>query len=86
MENAAANGVEIEARLTDALADDLPTTDAALANASYSAVPQLAGRIGARLFVTSGYFAIGRPEPPGFRHRERRELDGWAADLFERTQ
>jgi ribosomal protein L11 methyltransferase len=86
VENAAANGVEIDARLADALVDDLPATDAALANASYSAVPQLAGRIGARLFVTSGYFAIGRPEPLGFRHRERRERDGWAADLFERTE
>jgi ribosomal protein L11 methyltransferase len=84
--NASANSVEVDVRLADALVDDLPSADAVLANASFSAVPRLAERIDARFFVTSGYFAIGRPEPPGFRHRERRERDGWAADLFERTQ
>jgi ribosomal protein L11 methyltransferase len=85
-ENGAANGVEIDVRLVDALADELPAADVALANASFAAVPQLARRLDVRLFVTSGYFAIGRPDPPGFRHRERRERDGWAADLFERSQ
>jgi len=85
-ENAAANGVEIDVRLADALADELPAADAALANASFAAAHQLASRLHVRFFVTSGYFALGRPEPPGFRHRERRERDGWAADLFERSQ
>lgn len=85
-ENAAANDVEIDVRLADALADDLPAADAAVANASFAAVPQLAGRIDVTFFITSGYFAIGRPDPPEFRHRERRERDGWAADLFERSQ
>lgn len=85
-ENAEANGVAIDVRLADAFADELPAADAALANASFAAVPQLALRLDIRRFVTSGYFAIGRPEPLGFRHRERRERDGWAADLFERNQ
>ena len=85
-ENAEANGVEIDVRLADALADELPAADAALANASFAAAHQLASRLHVRFFVTSGYFALGRPEPPGFRHRERRERDGWAADLFERSQ
>jgi ribosomal protein L11 methyltransferase len=85
-ENAEVNRVEVDVRLADVLADELPAADAALANASLAAVPRLAERIDVRFFVTSGYFAIGRPEPPGFRHRERRERDGWAADLFERSQ
>jgi ribosomal protein L11 methyltransferase len=85
-ENAAANGVELEVRLADALADELPAADAALANASFAAVTQLARRLDAHRLVTSGYFAIGRPEAPGFVHRDRRERDGWAADLFERSQ
>jgi ribosomal protein L11 methyltransferase len=85
-ENAAANGVEVELRLADALADELPAVDIALANASFAAVAQLARRVDMRLLVASGYFAIGRPEPPGFRHRDRREREGWAADLFERSQ
>jgi ribosomal protein L11 methyltransferase len=85
-ENAAANGVEVDARLADALADDLPAADAMLANASFAAVPMLAARVDARRLVTSGYFAIGHPEAPGYRHRERRERDGWAADLFERSE
>lgn len=84
--NVAANGVEVEARLADAFADDLPPADAVLANASFAAVPRLAERIDARFFVASGYFAIGRPEPPGYRHVQRREREGWAADLFERSQ
>jgi ribosomal protein L11 methyltransferase len=85
-ENAAANAVVVDVRLADAFADELPAADVALANASFAAVPKLARRIDARLLVTSGYFAIGRPEPPRFRHRERRELEGWAADLYERSE
>jgi ribosomal protein L11 methyltransferase len=85
-ENASANGVTVEVRLADALSDELPPADAALANASFAAVAQLAGRVDVRYFVTSGYFAIGRPELPGFRRCGRREREGWAADLFERSQ
>jgi ribosomal protein L11 methyltransferase len=84
--NAARNGVDVDVLLADAFTDALPSADAAVANASFAAVPQLARRIDSRIFVASGYFVIGRPHAPGFRHRERRERDGWAADLFERTQ
>jgi ribosomal protein L11 methyltransferase len=85
-ENAARNGVDLDVRLADVLCDELPAADAVLANASFAAVPRLAERIDARYLVASGYFAIGEPAAPGFRRRERRERDGWAADLFERTQ
>jgi ribosomal protein L11 methyltransferase len=84
--NAKANGVDVDVRLGDVLVDKLPPSDIALANASLAAAAQLARRLDVNLFVTSGYFATTQPELDGFRHRERRARDGWAADLFERTQ
>jgi len=84
--NAETNGVELDLRLADALADELPAADAALANGSYAAAIELAPRLESRRFVASGYFAIALPELTGFRHRERRVREGWAADLFERTE
>ena len=86
VQNADATGVDVDVRLADALADELPSAAAALANSSFAAVPQVARRLDARRLVTSGYFAIARPEPVGYHHVERRERDGWAADLFERSQ
>ena len=84
--NAEANGVEVDVRLADVLVDELPSADIALANASFSGVTRLATRLDARAFVTSGYFATTQPELSRFRHRDRRVRDGWAADLFERSQ
>jgi ribosomal protein L11 methyltransferase len=85
-ENAKANAVRVEVRLVDALTDPLPAAGTTLANASFAAVGRLAPRLESRYLVTSGYFATARPAPSGFRRRDRRESDGWAADLFERTQ
>ena len=36
--------------------------------------------------ITAGYLARELPELYPFRHVARRELDGWAADLFERDR
>ena len=85
-DNAVVNSVDVDVRFTDALRDPLPRADISLANASFSAAGQLAQRLESRVFVTSGYFATARPELSGFAHRDRRERDGWAADLFERTE
>jgi hypothetical protein len=38
----------------------------------------------ARHAVTSGYLVSEQPMLDGYRIRERRERDGWAADLYER--
>ena len=84
--NAEANEVDVDARLCDAFADPLPRADVALANTSFAAVGELAPRLDARLFVSSGYLAISWPAPSGYVHRERLEAEGWAADLFERTE
>ena len=80
--NAAANGVGIEARRADALADDLPLTDVVLANVQLDVVERLLPRLRAPLAVTSGYLDRDRPAVDGWEPVDRREADGWAADLL----
>jgi len=80
--NARANGVEVEAHRADALADDLPATDVVLANVQLEAVERLLPRLRAPLVVTSGYLDRDRPQVDGWEHVDRREADGWAADLL----
>jgi len=84
LENARVNGVEVEARLvgTD---DELPPAVTALANISLDSVEALPGRLEAQTLVTSGYLASEQPRLPGYRHVERRALDGWASDLWARA-
>jgi ribosomal protein L11 methyltransferase len=84
-ENAKANGVEIEARLLDALSDPLPSADVAIANIALAAVNELAARIDAQRFVCSGYLEVDEPVLPGWRRLDRRRTEGWAADVFERS-
>jgi ribosomal protein L11 methyltransferase len=80
--NAAANGVGIEARRADALADELPVTDVVLANVQLEVVERLLPRLRAPLAVTSGYLDRDRPAVDGWEPLDRREADGWAADLL----
>ena len=84
-ENAHRNGVEIEIRAADALRDDLPQTDIAVANIELGPVTALASRVRARTWITSGYRPHDPFELPGWRSVERRESDGWAADRLERA-
>ena len=79
-ENAARNGVDVEARLVEP-GRRLPDADAAVANISIDAVNGLAAQLRVCLLVTSGYLASERPVLPGSMHEARRELGGWAADL-----
>jgi ribosomal protein L11 methyltransferase len=81
-ENAAANGVELEAELADATAGELPDADVTVANISLESVSAL--RPCGALLVTSGYLVSERPVPPGYAHAFRRESGGWAADVFRR--
>jgi ribosomal protein L11 methyltransferase len=82
--NAAANGVQVDARVADALADALPVTELAVANVALDVVERLLPRLPAQLAVTSGYLDRDEPRAVGWRRRERRTADGWAADLLER--
>jgi len=82
--NAERNGVEIDAHLLDALSDELPGTELAVANVALDVVEALLARLDSRFAVTSGYLDREQPDVDGWRLRDRRLRDGWVADLFER--
>ena len=81
-ENARVNGVELEVRCLDALAGELPACDLAAANISLSAIQAAAQNVRAARLISSGYLTGDRPRLSHWRPLERRERDGWAADLF----
>ena len=82
--NARANGVVVEVVRADVLADPIPAADVAVANIAPAVVERLAVRTPAALLVTSGYVVSERLRLTGWRHKVRREADGWAVDLYER--
>ena len=84
LSNAAANGVQVEARLVEASAGALPPADVAVANISLAEVERL--HLDADHVITSGYLASDRPRLSHYRHVERREVDGWAADRHARER
>lgn len=81
--NADANGVDLEVRRVDVLTDSLPSADLALANITAGTVAAVAPRLAAGALIASGYLACEGPRPAGWRHADRREAEGWAADLFK---
>jgi ribosomal protein L11 methyltransferase len=83
--NAAANGVEVEARLADATAGALPAAHVAVANIALAPIEELGPWLECDALVTSGYVEPERPRLPGFQWRDRRTSGGWAADVFART-
>jgi len=85
LENARLNGVEIAARTANALTDQLPPVDAVVANVALDVVELLLPRLDTQWAVTSGYLDVEQPDAERWWPRDRRELDGWAADLFERA-
>ena len=82
--NAAANTAAVEARVADAVVAALPETDLVVANITLEAVERLGPRLRSRRAVTSGYLVSEQPALAGFRIVERRERDGWAADVWAR--
>ena len=81
--NAAANGVEIDARLADVLIDDVPAAELALANITRPAVDELGPRLRSPRLVASGYLPTDATDLRGYRHVRRITRAGWAADLYE---
>ena len=67
----------------DARSGELPETDVAVTNIALDAVDALSGGLRSQLVVTSGYLVSEQPMLQGYRIRERRERDSWAADLYE---
>ena len=86
-ENALANGVEIETlAAADARTGALPHADLAVANISLEAIEAVAASVTSPRLITAGYLGRDLPELYPYRHAGRRELDGWAADLFVRDR
>ena len=83
--NARANGVAVEVSRADALTDELPAAEVAVANIALDVVEALAPQLDTRLLVTSGYLERDEPQLADWRRRDRRTRDGWAAHLFERA-
>jgi ribosomal protein L11 methyltransferase len=83
--NAEANGVEVAAHRVDALAGKLPSSEIVVANIALEPVERLLPRLDARLVVTSGYLERDEPRVDGWQRIDRRDREGWAADLFERA-
>jgi ribosomal protein L11 methyltransferase len=81
-ENARRNDVEVEVEHADVFEDDLPEARLSLANITLEAAEHLAPRLSAEQLIVSGYLVAEQPAPAGWEHRERRESNGWAADLF----
>jgi ribosomal protein L11 methyltransferase len=86
LRNAEANEVAVDAQVADALTGALPATGAAVVNVALDVDRPIAGRLECERLVTSGYLASEEPELPGYRRDARREAEGWAADLYVRTQ
>jgi ribosomal protein L11 methyltransferase len=82
--NAQVNGVQVDSRRCDALRDELPETEVAVANVALDVVEQLLPRLPARQLVASGYLEPDEPQLQGWHRIERRVADGWAADLVTR--
>jgi ribosomal protein L11 methyltransferase len=80
-ENARLNGVEIDVREADVLADELPDTEILVGNITLAALDALLARTAARYAVTSGYLEHEAPSARGWERVARMTLDGWAADL-----
>jgi len=84
LENARANGVELDARLVEREAS-LPAAGTVVANISLAAILAVPARTNADVLVTSGYLMSEEPRLPGYARVERRAVDGWAADVHRRV-
>jgi ribosomal protein L11 methyltransferase len=84
-ENAERNGIAIDVRRADALADPLPAADVAVANIELAVVERLAPRLECSHLVTSGYLSSDTPSLPGFECARRIESDGWSAEIARRA-
>ena len=83
-ENAARNGVELEAICADALTTRLPPASVAVVNILRPVVERVLARLATGVAVTSGYATSDSLAAPGWRSLRRLALDGWAADALAR--
>ena len=62
-----------------------PHADVVVANVLLAPVERILARLDAPTAIASGYLTTDHPAAPGWQHCDRVELDGWAADRFERN-
>jgi ribosomal protein L11 methyltransferase len=86
LRNAEVNAVAVDARLADALTEELPPAETAVVNISLAHDMTIGATLDCKQLVTSGYLVSESPEVVGYRHAARRDAEGWAADLHLRTQ
>jgi ribosomal protein L11 methyltransferase len=82
--NARVNGVELSVERADALTSELPAVELVVANIALEPVEHLLARLDAPLAIASGYLHRDEPRAPGWRRLERRDREGWAADVLLR--
>jgi ribosomal protein L11 methyltransferase len=80
--NAAANGVDVDARVADAHAGELPGAGTTVANLTLDDVRRLAPRIRSSQLVTAGYLAADAVALAGRASVRRAKLEDWAADVW----
>jgi ribosomal protein L11 methyltransferase len=83
--NAASNEVAVHVERLDARTQPLPPAEVAVANLTQELVEQIAPSIASRALIAAGYLGADVLCLPEFRIMQRLELEGWAADLFERV-
>jgi len=83
LRNAAANDVAVDARWVDAIAAPLAPAEVCVANVTLDVVEGLLPRLAASRAITSGYLEGEQPDVYVWWPGDRREADGWAADLLE---
>lgn len=86
LRNAEANHVRLRAVVANALVDELPAVNVAVANVTFEVAVAVARRLDAARVVTSGYL-VSDASPPlqGFTHVDRLTENGWAADTYARV-
>jgi ribosomal protein L11 methyltransferase len=77
--NAAANDVQL------AVDTELQPSELAVMNIALDVVERMLPELPVRRAITSGYLDRDRPLAQGWTPVDRRECDGWAADLLERV-
>ena len=82
--NAEANGVSLDVRLADVLAETLPAAEVAVCNISLPYLEVMASRLACGTLVGSGFLAREQPRLYRFEMIERREDGDWAAVLARR--
>jgi ribosomal protein L11 methyltransferase len=83
--NAAANEVAVRVERLDARTQELPPAEVAVANLTRELVEQIAPSIASRTLIAAGYLGADVIDLPESRIVKHLEVEGWAADLFERV-